>query len=146
MSDFESIEIAPGVYIPKGILQFQYARSSGPGGQSVNKLNTKAILSVSLEDLSYYLQAGTFQRLKLIAKNRISQDGELQISDQQSRSQHANRENCITRLSELVIKAQHVPKFRRKTKKSKASIRRRLDGKTRRSQIKNLRKKPGMDE
>lgn len=146
MNDSGNIEIGPGVYAPEAILDFSFSRSSGPGGQSVNKLNTRAVLNVALDDLMCYLPEEHFSRLKKIAHNRITSDDILQIADQQSRSQLTNKRNCLERLWDIIARAQIKPKRRRKTKPTRASVRRRLDHKRKKSDRKRLRKRVSRDD
>ncbi len=136
------IELAPGVRVADGDLRLQYARGGGPGGQNVNKLNTKAELWVpvaSLVGISDRARA----RLLGLAGHRLTQAGEIHISSDTCRTQEANRQEVFERLRELIIQALHEPKRRRKTKPSKAAKRRRLDSKKRRGEIKANRRYGG---
>ena len=129
------LQVAPGVFAPAGTVRFQYARSGGPGGQNVNKLNTKAEMWVAISALRG-LRADALDRLRQLAGHRLTQQDELHIVAQTSRTQEANRGAAIERLRELLIRAMHRPKARRPTKPSAASRRRRLEGKRRRGQTK----------
>ncbi len=135
--------IAPGLWLPESALRFSFARSSGPGGQNVNKLNTKAILDVDVSDLSAVLPEWAIKRLLIHAGSRLSADSErIQITDSTSRSQHANRKACLAKLRQMIIEAMNRPKRRRPTKPSRAAIQRRLDNKRHRSETKSFRRKP----
>jgi len=134
-----SIEIAPGIFLPGRAIRFIFARSSGPGGQNVNKLNTKATLIIPLDELAEVLPFYARRKLERIAGRYLTQT-ELHISDGQSRSQIANRKACMTRLREVLIEAMQRPRPRIKTKPSKGAIQRRLDSKKRRSKIKANRR------
>lgn len=134
-----SIQIAPGVSLPEAELSFTFSRSGGPGGQNVNKLNTKATLTVSLESLGAVLPGHAMRRLSQVGSRYLTQEG-LQISASDSRSQHANRAICIERLREVLVQALHRPKVRKRTKPSARAVQRRIDAKKRRSKIKSLRR------
>ncbi len=135
--------IAPGLWLPESALRFSFARSSGPGGQNVNKLNTKAILDVDIAGLAAVLPEWAIKRLLIHAGSRLTTDGErIQITDSTSRSQHANRKACLAKLRQMIIEAMNRPKRRRPTKPSRATIQRRLDNKRHRSETKSLRRKP----
>ena len=121
-------EIAPGVHAPPDALRFQYARSSGPGGQNVNKLNTKVELWVKVDGL-LGLHPEALDRLKVQAVNRITKLGELHLSSDESRSQEANRQEVLSRLRELILEAKRRPKKRRPTRPTRGSRQRRLDEK-----------------
>ena len=132
-------QVAPGVHLPDAALSFSFSRSGGPGGQNVNKVNSRATLTVPLEALSKALPYYAMRRLEKIASHYLTQQS-LQISADNSRSQHANRRACLDRLREVLIEAMHRPKRRIKTKPSKRSNQRRLDAKKQRGQIKARRK------
>ncbi|CAE7223667.1 arfB [Symbiodinium necroappetens] len=129
-----SIRLAPGVRIDEGKLTFVTSRSSGPGGQNVNKRETKVELRVSIDDIP--LKPDARARLKRLAGSRLTDEGILQITAEDTRSQRRNRELTVARLAELVAKALTRPARRVRTKPTKGSIRRRLDEKTRRGQRK----------
>jgi len=120
-------------------MRFQYARSGGPGGQNVNKLNTKAELWVPLAAI-VGLSDRAVERLKAMAGKRLTGGGEIHISAETERTQEGNRTAALDRLRALLAAAAHEPKRRRKTKPSRASKRRRLDSKRRKSEIKSGRR------
>jgi ribosome-associated protein len=132
------IRLAPGVRVPASALRFQFARSGGPGGQNVNKLNTKAELWVAIADLNLHPIA--LERLRKLAGRRITSGDELHISSESERSQERNREEAMERLRELLVRATTIPKKRKATKPSKAAKQRRLQSKKRRSEIKSGRR------
>ncbi len=135
------IRLAPGVRVPVSVLRFQFARSGGPGGQNVNKLNTKAELWIALSDLGE-LNPIALERLRKFAGRRITANDELHITSESERTQERNREEALERLRELLVRAVTVPKKRRATKPSKAAKQRRLQSKKRRSEIKSRRSGP----
>jgi ribosome-associated protein len=132
-------ELAPGVRVPESAMRFQFARSSGPGGQNVNKVNTKAELWVPLTAITG-LTDRAMARLRTLAGRRLTAAGEIHLSAETERSQEANRAAVLERLREMLLRAQHEPKPRRKTKPSKASKRRRLESKRKRSEVKSNRR------
>ena len=133
------IELAPGVTVAESAMRWQYARSRGPGGQNVNKVNTKAELWVPVSAI-----VGMFPdalgRLEKLAGRRLTAAGEIHIASDSSRSQEENRIEALARLRELIVAAQFRPKARRKTKPSRGARERRLDTKRRRSQTKAQRR------
>lgn len=144
MASDERVEIAPGLSVPPGVVRFSYSRSSGPGGQSVNKLNTRATLEVQLDDLADHLPPTVMRRLaRLAGPAAMTADNRLLISSEAHRSQRANREACVERLRQLILRARVVPKRRKKTKPSRSAIEKRLERKKRRGQIKRERREFG---
>ena len=129
------VELAPRVFAPQSALRWQFARSSGPGGQNVNKVNTKAELWVAIDAIAG-LSERARARLQQFAGKRLTAGGEIHISSDTERTQEANRAAALDRLRELLVRAMHEPRPRRRTKPTKASRERRLESKKRRSQIK----------
>src|SRR5258708_31943712 len=127
----EGFELAPGVTAPASALRWQFARSSGPGGQNVNKVNTKAELWVPVGSISG-MSFRAIGRLGALAGRRLTIADEIHIAADTERTQESNRAAAEQRLRELLIQAMHEPKPRRKTKPSRASEQRRLDSKRRR--------------
>lgn len=133
------VEIAPGKTLPSSAMQFTFSRSGGPGGQNVNKTSTKATLTVALEDLAQVLPGWAMHRLVDLAGSKVAGDDRIMITADNSRSQLANRRECVDRLRELVVQALARPKRRRPTRPSKRAKQRRLDEKKRRGQLKRER-------
>jgi ribosome-associated protein len=131
------IEIGPSLQIDERELQIDFVRSSGPGGQNVNKVATAAQLrfDVNASSLPEDLRA----RLMQIAGNRITSEGVLLIEARRFRTQERNREDAIERFAELVRKAAVKPRPRRKTRPTQVSKEERLKEKKRRGEIKKLR-------
>ena len=102
------IEIAPGFVIPEEELEFRYKRASGPGGQHVNKTDTAVELRFPV-DTCTTLPPEVRDRLRRIARKRISGEGVLIIHAQRFRSQERNREDAIARLAELLQEASRPP-------------------------------------
>ncbi len=130
--------LAPGVAVREADLRFTFSRSSGPGGQAVNKLSTKAELRVAIQNI-HGLDDTAIARLRRLAGRRLTSEDDIVIQSDQSRSQRMNRNHCIDRLKELVLRAVTVPKRRKKTKPSRAANERRLKQKREQSEKKSLR-------
>ena len=133
------IELAPGVRVALSAIRLQYARSRGPGGQNVNKVNTKTELWAPIDAITG-LSERAVQRLRQFAGKRLTAAGEIHIAADSERSQEQNRDAAFARLRELVVQAVREPKVRRKTKPSRAAKRRRLESKRRRGEIKSQRR------
>lgn len=116
------------VRLPSEILRFAFARSGGPGGQNVNKLNTKATLTLDLSDLTGRMPADAIVRLTAQAGCHLATD-RLVISSDENRSQQANKQQCLDKLRKLILVAMVRPKRRRATKPSYGSVQRRLESK-----------------
>ena len=124
--------------IPSVDLSWNAARSSGPGGQNVNKVATKVILRFDLDGTAALTQAQK-RRLRKLAGRRLDAEGGILISAQAERSQRQNLERARGSLRRLILKALVVPKRRVATKPSKSQKRRRLQDKRRQSEKKKHR-------
>lgn len=129
---------------PASELSWSFARSSGKGGQNVNKVSTKAVLKF------HYLYSSVLSdedksRLQQLYANKINDLGELTISSERFREQSQNIRDCLVKLSEILIASKHRPKPRKKTKPTKASKKRRLESKKLHSLKKAARKKAEYD-
>lgn len=134
------IEITSDITIDESELQWDFVRSSGPGGQNVNKVATAVQLRFDVKH-SPSLPPEVKHRLMRLAGRRMTQDGELIIDSRRHRRQERNRQDALERLIELIVKATHKPKKRHKTKPTTASKIKRLDGKRRHSNKKRLRQR-----
>jgi ribosome-associated protein len=133
------IEISPSLSIDENEIQLDFIRSSGPGGQNVNKVASGVQLRFNI-DASATLPDEVKLRLHRIAKNRITQDGVLIIEAKRFRTQEQNREDAVARLVALIYQATEKPKPRRKTRPTLASQTERIEVKKRRGAIKRSRR------
>ncbi len=139
------IRITPTIAIDESELEEKFIRSSGPGGQNVNKLSTAVQLRFDVRR-SPSLPNDVAIRLARLGGRRMTADGVLVITAQSHRTQERNRQDALDRLIELIRAAAVRPKPRRPTRPTAASRHRRLESKKRRSGIKGLRQaKPGFD-
>ncbi|WP_029042515.1 alternative ribosome rescue aminoacyl-tRNA hydrolase ArfB [Cucumibacter marinus] len=139
------IAITDSVAIEDSELDFSFVRSSGPGGQNVNKVASAVQLRFDLMG-SASLTRAVKERAARLAGSRLTKNGEIIIFAEQHRSQELNREDAVARLVALLSKAATPPKARKKTRPTLGSKKRRLEAKTKRGQIKKLRKGPSRFE
>ncbi|MCL4118592.1 UNVERIFIED_CONTAM: hypothetical protein GTU68_006475 [Idotea baltica] len=135
------------IRIPGSEFTLTYSRSSGPGGQNVNKVNTKVTLRWNVRDTTS-LPFAVKQRFLVHYASRLTVVGELVLNSQKTRSQSSNAMDCLQRLRQLVAAVAVAPKVRRKTRPSRASKERRLESKRRKSSVKKNRrdsKRPSYD-
>lgn len=122
--------------------EFTYVRSSGPGGQNVNKVNSKAVLRWPLaENLS--LPVDVRHRFQAKYANRLTTSGDLLLTSQRFRDQERNSADCLEKLREMILSVAVKPKARRPTKPTRASKKRRQEAKQAHSQKKQQRRTPG---
>ena len=122
-------------------LQFKATRSSGPGGQHVNKTSTRVELNWHIHT-SHAFSEEEKLRIKEKLSNRITKEGYLSLASQNSRSQYKNKQDVISRFLILIEKSLQQPKKRKKTKPSQASKIKRLSNKKAHSEKKANRQKP----
>ena len=134
------VEVNANLDIPEKELKFAFARSGGPGGQNVNKVNTKATLFFDV-DASPSLSDVQKEKIKRRLPGRISKEGILKVTSVRYRSQKANREDAVKRFALLISFALHEKTVRKKTKVSRGAKERRFQAKKRRGNVKQLRKK-----
>ena len=135
------LEVNNRIQIPDSELQMAYARSGGPGGQNVNKVNSKAILTWDITQ-SLALPADVKERFLARYGRRISKEGPLQITSQRYRDQARNIEDCRAKLVELILSIATPPIKRKPSKPSKGARQRRLNDKHVRSDRKQSRQRP----
>jgi ribosome-associated protein len=130
---------ASGSLPPAAELSFEFSRSSGPGGQNVNKVSTAVRLRFDVRR-SRSLAEDAKERLIGLAGRRVTGDGVLIIEARRFRTQDKNRQDALERLRDLLARARRRPKRRKRTKPTTQSREQRLEGKRRRSAIKKNRK------
>ena len=133
------LQISNKISIPIDEIEFNAVRSQGAGGQNINKVSTAVHLRFNIKTSS--LPENYQERLLRLNDNRITKDGIIVIKAQQSRSQKKNKDIALSRLKELIKSVLSVPKKRKPTKPTKSSQKSRLDSKTKRGEIKKMRKK-----
>jgi len=134
------IVINDRVQIPESELRFTASRGGGPGGQHVNKVASRVTLYFDVSKSPSVDESDRARIMRMLA-NRLTNDGVLQISSHASRSQAANREALVHRFEQLLRGALARRKKRRKTRPTRGSKERRLEGKKQRSQVKRRRGK-----
>ncbi len=122
------LTVSPQIQIPHAEFEFAFARSSGPGGQNVNKVNSKAMLRWPVR-ASLSLPAEVLQRFLARFGPRLTVVGELLITSQRYRDQGRNVADCLEKLREMLLEVATRPTRRRTTKPSKAAKARRLETK-----------------
>lgn len=127
--------------IPASEVSVEFVRSSGPGGQHVNKTSTQAQIRWR-PDATRCLNDVQKTRIRSKLASRLTLAGELLIACDKHRSRERNLTECLDRLSEMIRSALTVPKRRRPTRPTRGSQERRMDAKRRRSQTKRLRRPP----
>lgn len=126
-----------GVIVPAALLRAETSRSGGPGGQNVNKLETRVTIAVEVDALP--LPDDRKERIRQRLAGRINREGTLRVTSQAERSQLANRDRALARMEELLREALVEQKPRKRTKASRASKEKRLVEKKKRGEIKKLR-------
>lgn len=132
------------IRVPEDELQFSYARSSGPGGQNVNKLNTKATLHWDVRETSH-LPVDVRRRFLATFRNRINKQGQVVLTSQRYRQQEKNARDCRHKLREMILQVAVAPTPRRKTRPPRRGNERRLENKRATSQRKQMRQRPKID-
>jgi ribosome-associated protein len=140
--DGDPIQIDASIAIPREELDLRYARSSGPGGQNVNKVASKAVLRFDLRRSPSLPETARQRALSRLA-NRITRGGELVLSCDTYRDQPRNRDAVLRRFQLLLAAAVAPPRIRRRTKPSRAVKEQRLSDKKRRSSLKRDRRSLG---
>ena len=140
------LHVSAAVVIPAAELQWRFSRASGPGGQNVNKVETGVELGFDLEGTS---AIGPFQKQRLLerlASRCVA--GCLRVAVSEHRSQYQNRQLALARLGDLLREGlKPPPKLRKPTKPTRGAVKRRVDAKKQKSQVKQARQRPrSMDD
>ena len=133
------------VTLPGSDLEWTAVKSSGPGGQNVNKVASKVELSFDFEN-TVALSDTVRDRLRILAKNQLDAEGRVLLKSEKTRDQAKNLADARQKLKDLVLEAMVVPKTRKPTKVSKAQKARRLSNKKQVGAKKAARKKPQRDD
>jgi ribosome-associated protein len=132
------IPVDATLQIPDELVEFRAVRASGPGGQNVNKVSNAIELRFDAAAWTA-LHPAALERLRRLAGRRMTEAGLIVIDAQRLRSLEQNRADALERLLSLIRQSLVVPKARRKTRPTRSSQLKRLDGKTQRSKVKKLR-------
>ena len=141
LSDAAVLKVGRDLQIPLLEMEFSFAKSSGPGGQNVNKVNSKALLRWPVT-VSPSLPEAIRQRFLGKFGSRLTVGGELVITSQRFRDAGRNVSDCLDKLRDMLAEVLRPPKPRRPTRPSRSSIRRRLSQKRARSEKKESRRGP----
>jgi ribosome-associated protein len=125
--------------IPLAEFEITFARSSGPGGQNVNKVNSKALLRWAVRGSASLPEAVRARFLQKYCA-RLTNEGELLVTSQRFRDASRNAQDCLEKLRTMLLGVAQAPKIRRATRPSRGSVERRLQGKRRQSSVKQNRR------
>jgi ribosome-associated protein len=136
-----ALHVRPGVVVPADAMTMRAVRSRGPGGQNVNKVSSRVELRVDLGRIQG-LDEQQLARLVLLSAHKLDADGLFLVTSERTRDQPRNLADALEKVRSLVLAALAVPRKRRPTKRSRASVQRRLGDKRRRAEVKAGRRAP----
>lgn len=137
------IQVAPHICISAAELSFSFARSSGPGGQNVNKVNSKALLRWNFAGSQIPIDVK--ERFRKAFGSRLTKEGELLVTSDRFRDQARNHDDCLEKLREMLLTVAYPPKKRKKTKPTRSSQERRHSSKKKQGEKKRGRSRPSWD-
>jgi ribosome-associated protein len=141
----EPIYVNEVVIVSTDAFEMRAVRSSGPGGQNVNKVASKVILLVDMKRIQG-MDPESRERLARLSRKRLDRDGKLQVSSQRSRNQQDNLRDAREKVRDLIAQALIPEKERHATRPGRASRARRLDEKSKHSRRKKERRRPSIDD
>jgi ribosome-associated protein len=136
----DDLVINSDLTIPAEFLELEFSRSSGPGGQNVNKLNTRVCVLLDIPNCPVLSEIQK-EKLAVSLRRRVDKNGVFRVVCQRFRSQHANRNGALERMAELIAEALKPVPVRRKTRIRRSAIEKRLQTKKQQSEKKRFRKK-----
>lgn len=136
MSRLRDLKLPGNRSLPARLLSVSYVRSSGPGGQNVNKVATKVDLRLDLDAARPWLDGAELVRVRRRLANRLDAEGRLRMTSSEHREQARNLAEALARMETLLARALRPPKRRIATKPGRAANERRLDGKRRQGRTK----------